>query len=88
MSLKLLALIDCQNDFIDGGLPVGYNNRLKAYQNIENIIQNDDFDYKIFTYDWHPILHCSYKDNGKNLSIIIVLKIPMGLIYIGNLKNI
>ena len=65
MSKTVYALIDCQNDFIDGALGVGYEQWSKAYDYIEKEFFKD---YKereyVFTFDTHPIDHCSFLDQG------------------------
>ena len=59
-----LIIVDCQYDFIDGSLAVN-----GAHIAIDNIIafildHKDNIDKIIFTLDWHPINHCSFKNNG------------------------
>lgn len=61
---KILVLVDCQNDFIDGSLGVGYNKWQKAYAVIEDAIKNGNYDKIVTTKDWHPASHCSFKENG------------------------
>lgn len=63
---NIVALIDCQNDFIDGSLGVGYDKWAKAYEYIENLLENLDYEKYdlIFTKDNHPSYHCSFKEQG------------------------
>ena len=64
MEKKVVALIDCQNDFIDGALGVGYDKWAKAYSYIEEKLLNGVTEL-IFTQDYHPVNHCSFKpQNG------------------------
>lgn len=59
-----LFLIDCQNDFITGTLTVkGAKNSI---ENIKTFIKNyrKDIDKIIFTLDWHPYNHSSFKKYG------------------------
>lgn len=62
MGKNILVVVDCQYDFInpDGALYV------KGAEKIESTILKiiKDFDYVKFTADYHPIEHCSFKDNG------------------------
>ena len=60
---KIVALIDCQNDFIDGSLGVGYGKWEKAYKYIEEKLLPDATDV-IFTQDFHPLNHCSFALQG------------------------
>ena len=63
--MKLVALIDCQNDFIDGALGVGYDKWTKAYDYIEKeLLPLEDGKEYIFTLDSHPENHCSFKEQG------------------------
>lgn len=59
-----LIIVDCQNDFITGTMSVkGAKN---ALEEIKNFIKKHckDIEKIIFTVDWHPINHCSFKKNG------------------------
>lgn len=62
MKKKILIVVDYQYDFFnpDGALYV--NGGEKLFNKILKIIP--DFDGVIFTQDWHPINHCSFKENG------------------------
>lgn len=65
MGSKVVALIDCQNDFIDGSLGVGYKKWEKAYGYIEKkLLDFKKYDTVIFTRDHHPANHCSFKEQG------------------------
>lgn len=61
---KLLLIIDAQIDFIKGSLPVegaeDAMNRLAYYMHVHS----NDYAVKVFTTDWHPFKHCSFKENG------------------------
>jgi nicotinamidase-related amidase len=59
-----LIIVDCQNDFITGTMLVkGARN---AVDEIKKFIKNHrkEIDKIVFTVDWHPISHCSFKKNG------------------------
>lgn len=59
-----LIIVDCQNDFISGTVAVkGAKNVL---ENIKVFIKNrkKEIDKILFTVDWHPYNHCSFKKFG------------------------
>lgn len=62
--MKVLALIDPQNDFVDGSLGVGKEKWAPAYDYILDLINKKDYDRVIMTKDWHPINHCSFAPQG------------------------
>jgi nicotinamidase-related amidase len=59
---KVLVVVDVQKDFYhpDGALYVKGGEVLP--ERITKVIP--EFDYVIFTVDWHPYNHCSFKENG------------------------
>lgn len=61
---KILAIIDPQKDFIDGSLGVGLDKWKEAYQEIVHLIATENYDTFIVTRDWHPVNHCSFKNEG------------------------
>ena len=65
MDKKILLIIDCQYDFLDGG-KLGVNGSIEKVNNlIEYITQKgDEYEVIIATKDWHPISHCSFNING------------------------
>ena len=59
-----LVIVDCQNDFITGTMSVkGAKN---SVEEIKKFIKNHkkEIDKIIFTVDWHPYNHMSFKRNG------------------------
>lgn len=59
-----LIIIDFQNDFVSGALSVpGASIALKS---IFNFIEKNEeqIDNVMFTVDWHPFNHCSFKEYG------------------------
>lgn len=59
-----LVIVDCQNDFISGTLLV--KNAKNALDEIKKFAKNKlkSIEKIIFTVDWHPYNHCSFKKNG------------------------
>ena len=59
---KVLIVVDVQKDFYhpDGALYVNGGEVLP--ERIANVISQ--FDDVVFTVDWHPYNHCSFKENG------------------------
>lgn len=58
-----LVVVDFQYDFCTGGsLPVPGSDM--ALARISNLISSGQVDNVIFTADWHPANHCSFKRNG------------------------
>lgn len=58
---KALIVVDAQNDFMPGGnLAVPEGDQIVP---VINDLQKD-FDTLIFTQDYHPANHCSFKENG------------------------
>lgn len=76
---KILVVVDYQEDFINGKLAI--NGAEKIYKNIQNLIDNKDFEHIIYTFDTHtkeeyekseekqlfPEIHCEFKKFGWNL---------------------
>lgn len=74
--MKILILVDCQNDFIDGSLR--NEEAIKKVDRIVNKIQNDKYERLILTFDTHfentydktlegaklPIRHCIAETDG------------------------
>lgn len=61
---KILILVDCQYDFINGSLAVG--GAADAMGRLVEYIKANANEYKhvILTCDWHPQTHISFKENG------------------------
>lgn len=61
---RLLLIIDPQNDFINGSLPV--SGAEEAMNNLADYISRNSGKYvlKIVTADRHPFFHCSFIDCG------------------------
>lgn len=59
-----LIIVDCQNDFITGTM--GIKGAKKAVEEIKKFIKNHvkEIDKIIFTVDWHPYNHSSFKKYG------------------------
>lgn len=61
---KALVIVDAQKDFINGAMGVGLEKWGKAKTKILELINGGGYDHILFTVDWHPYDHCSFKDNG------------------------
>ena len=61
---NILLIVDPQNDFITGTLPVegAAEKMMKLTEYIHN--KGNNYDYILITLDSHPKDHCSFKDNG------------------------
>jgi nicotinamidase/pyrazinamidase len=59
-----LIIVDCQNDFITGTMSV--KSAKNSVEEIKKFIKNhkNEIEKIIFTIDWHPYNHCSFKRNG------------------------
>ena len=59
-----LIIVDCQNDFITGTLTV--KGAKAIVENIKKFIKDHkkEIEKIIFTVDWHPYNHCSFKKYG------------------------
>jgi len=62
--MKVLAIIDAQKDFIDGSMGVGLDKWNPAKAEILKLIESENYDGYIYTQDWHPQDHSSFKDQG------------------------
>jgi len=62
---KMLLVIDCQYDFLDGG-KLGVDDSTVMIDNLTKYVNEHgkDYDFTIATVDWHPTTHCSFKENG------------------------
>lgn len=59
-----LVVVDFQYDFCLLGAPLYVPGSNRALWNISDLIENKKVDRVIFTADWHPANHCSFKRNG------------------------
>ena len=59
-----LIIVDCQNDFITGTMLV--KGAKSVVEEIKKFIKNhkSEIEKIVFTVDWHPYNHCSFKRNG------------------------
>ena len=59
-----LVVVDVQNDFVSGTMKV--NGAKEALESIKDFIQSHrkEIDKILFTCDWHPYNHCSFKKYG------------------------
>ena len=69
---NILLVIDLQKDFIYGSLTVpGATQVLPAINEVK-----DRFDSVYFTLDWHPVNHCSFREQGGPWPVHCVAKTP------------
>lgn len=59
-----LVVVDFQYDFYLLGAPLYVPGANRALWNISHLIENKEVDRVIFTADWHPVNHCSFRRNG------------------------
>lgn len=62
--VKALVIVDAQKDFIDGTMGVGLDKWSKAKTKILELIREGGYANILFTADWHPHNHCSFKEQG------------------------
>lgn len=55
-----LIVVDIQNDFISGSLAI--KNAIEIIPIINHLIDSVKFDLIVFSKDWHPDNHCSFKE--------------------------
>lgn len=62
---KILILIDCQYDFLDGG-NLGVDGSIEIMNRLIDYLKEHYKEYSgfYFTVDWHMPTHCSFKENG------------------------
>lgn len=60
-----LVVVDFQYDFCLLGAPLYVPGSDRALWNISHLIENKKIGEVIFTADWHPANHCSFKRNGE-----------------------
>ena len=62
-----LIIVDCQNDFITGTMTV--KGAKDTVEEIKKFIKShkNEIDKIVFTVNWHPYNHCSFKKNGGQL---------------------
>lgn len=63
MNNKMLLIVDPQYDFLEGG-SLGVNGATEKMDKLTEHIEQNEYDIIVFTCDWHPINHSSFKTNG------------------------
>lgn len=74
-----LILVDFQKDFISGTLAV--KGAESALEHTLKLLESGKVGRVIFTLDWHPFNHCSFKENGGQWPIHCVQHTEGALIY-------
>ena len=67
--MKALIIVDTQFDFCDPNGALYVPKAEEAVKNIADLIENPEklgINKIVLTVDWHPINHCSFKENGGN----------------------
>ena len=59
-----LLIVDFQKDFCSPEGSLYVRNAPSALKHILSLLQSGEVDNAIFTVDWHPANHCSFKQNG------------------------
>lgn len=62
--MNTLIIVDYQNDFVQENAPLSVNGAIKAVEKINELLETGKINHVIFTVDWHPANHCSFKENG------------------------
>nr|AZL94767.1 peroxisomal adenine nucleotide carrier 1 [Nephromyces sp. MMRI] len=60
LSKSALIFVDCQNDFFEGGA-LAVPRSLEILPTLHKLRESGWFNVNIFTCDWHPVHHCSFK---------------------------
>lgn len=74
-----LVVVDFQYDFCLLGAPLYVPGSDKALWNISHLIENNKVGRVIFTADWHPSNHCSFKKNGAGIPYEVITKGTLSL---------
>ena len=75
--MKVLVLVDIQNDFCPGGaLAVPEGDQVVAVAN--KLIASGEFDLVIATKDWHPATHVSFADNHEGKEVFQQIELASG----------
>ena len=75
--MKVLVLVDIQNDFCPGGaLAVPEGNQVVLLAN--RLMRSGAFDLVVATKDWHPADHISFADNHEGREVFQQIELPSG----------
>lgn len=75
--MKVLLLVDVQNDFCPGGaLAVPEGDQIVPVANA--LLRSGQYDLAIATKDWHPANHISFADNHTGKKIFEQIDLPSG----------
>jgi nicotinamidase/pyrazinamidase len=75
--MKVLVLVDIQNDFCPGGaLAVPEGNQVIPLAN--RLMTSGSFDLVVATKDWHPADHISFADNHEGIEVFQKIELPTG----------
>lgn len=78
-----LVVVDFQYDFCLLGAPLYVPGSDRALWNISHLIENKKIGEVIFTADWHPANHCSFKRNvvSGTTTVCSSLKVQLYMTY-------
>ena len=63
-------LLNNKKDFINGSMGVGLDKWNPAKAEILKLIETENYDGFIYTQDWHPENHCSFKEQNGIKSLL------------------
>ena len=76
-SLRVLVIVDLQNDFCPGG-SLGVDGGHDIVKRINDLMASGEFDIVFVTQDWHPKNHVSYVDNHPGQNLYASVTTPYG----------
>jgi len=93
---KALIVVDLQNDFLPGG-SLGVTDGFRIVPVINSLIEYGKYDEIVYTQDWHPEEHCSFKiwpahcvqnSNGAELYQNLIIRAAAPFILKGENKEV
>lgn len=61
---KILFIVDPQNDFVDGTLPVPHAKEIMSDAARYINVYGDEYEFIVVSCDFHPVNHCSFNNQG------------------------
>jgi nicotinamidase/pyrazinamidase len=75
--MRVLLIVDLQNDFCPGGA-LGVDGGHEIVKTINDLMASGQYDMIVATQDWHPANHVSFVDNHPGESIFAVVTTKYG----------